>query len=175
MLMRSSRRRRTAAAAVELALLLPTVLVPTMFGIWEVGRLVQIQQIVENSAREGGRQASATKYTEAEIKAAVKEYLTSAGLSITDAGGTENVTITVKMATPPTGGAAPNWVTYDLNTLNQNDLVQIKVEYPFINVRYLASNFFTTDTTTLNAEAIWSCAKDLPVDVPTTIPQQLLP
>jgi Flp pilus assembly protein TadG len=175
MLTRTARRRRSAAAAVELALLLPTVLVPILFGIWEVGRLVQIQQIVENAAREGGRQASTSKYTEDEVKAAVKEYLTSAGLSITDAGGAENVTVTVQMAEPPASGTEPSWGAYDLATMNQNDLVQIEVAYPFVNVRYLASNFFTNEATVLNARSTWSCVKDLPVTVPTTIPQQLLP
>jgi hypothetical protein len=136
---------------------------------------VQIQQIVENAAREGGRQASTSKYTEDEIKTAVKEYLTNAGMSIKTSGGVENVTITVKMATLPAAGADPSWVTYDLNSMSQNDLIQVKVEFPFANVRYLASNFFTTDTTMLNSESIWSCVKDLPVTVPTTIPQQLLP
>src|SRR5262249_34261075 len=139
-------RRRGGAAAVELALLLPAVLVPTLFGIWEVGRLVQIQQIVENAAREGGRQASTAKYTEAQIKSAVKEYLVNAGLSVKGPAGNDNVTVTVKMA-PPT--SPPTWVAYDAAALDQNDLVRVEVNFPFVNVRYLASNFFTSDTTVM--------------------------
>src|SRR4051794_26423126 len=50
-------RSRGASAAVEFALVLP-VLVTLMFGLWEIGRIIQIQQVLSNSAREGARVAA---------------------------------------------------------------------------------------------------------------------
>lgn len=50
--------RRPATAAVEFAFVLTFVLMPTLIGVWEVGRLVQVQQIVASSAREGARLAA---------------------------------------------------------------------------------------------------------------------
>ena len=52
---------RRGVAAVETAVVLTFVLVPLMIGIWEMGRLVQVQQIVANSAREGARLAAQAK------------------------------------------------------------------------------------------------------------------
>ena len=44
-------------AAVEFAMILPVILT-LLLGIWEVGRMIEIQQILYNAAREGGRQAA---------------------------------------------------------------------------------------------------------------------
>jgi ABC-2 type transport system ATP-binding protein len=49
---RTSARR--GVAVVELAVLLPFLLV-VLLGIWEVGRLIEVQQILNNAAREGAR------------------------------------------------------------------------------------------------------------------------
>lgn len=54
-------RPRPGVAAVETAVVLTFVLVPLLIGIWEMGRLVQVQQIVANSAREGARLAAQAK------------------------------------------------------------------------------------------------------------------
>src|SRR5205085_12679859 len=48
----SKKTPRRGAAVVELALLLPFLLV-VLVGIWEVGRLIQVQQALNNAAREG--------------------------------------------------------------------------------------------------------------------------
>ncbi len=49
---------RAGVAAVEVAVITAFFLVPLVIGVWEVGRLVQVQQIVSNSAREGARLAA---------------------------------------------------------------------------------------------------------------------
>ena len=54
---RANRRFRRGVAAVEAALLLPLALL-LMLGTWEVGRMVEVSQILNNAAREGGRSAS---------------------------------------------------------------------------------------------------------------------
>ncbi|MGL6096627.1 MAG: TadE/TadG family type IV pilus assembly protein [Fimbriiglobus sp.] len=51
-------RRFSGAAAVEFALVLIFILIPVILGVWDVGRLILVQQIVANSAREGARLAA---------------------------------------------------------------------------------------------------------------------
>lgn len=49
---------RAGVAAVEMGFTFAVFVAPLMIGIWEVGRMVQVQQIVSNSAREGARLAA---------------------------------------------------------------------------------------------------------------------
>jgi Flp pilus assembly protein TadG len=54
---RRVRVRRRGTAAVEFAVCLP-VMVMILTGLWEIGRITEIQEIVWNSAREAARDAS---------------------------------------------------------------------------------------------------------------------
>ena len=49
---------RRGVAAVEVALITAFFLVPLVIGVWEIGRMVQVQQIVTTAAREGARLAA---------------------------------------------------------------------------------------------------------------------
>ena len=53
----STRRLRNGAASVEFAICLPLMLL-ILTGLWEVGRITEVQQVVWNSAREAARDAS---------------------------------------------------------------------------------------------------------------------
>ena len=55
MLRRRPPTRRRGTATVELALVMTFIVVPLTLGLWELGRYVQVQQMVANSAREGAR------------------------------------------------------------------------------------------------------------------------
>lgn len=55
---RTPSRRRSGAAAVEFAFVMSFVLTPILIGVWEMGRAIQVQQIVTNAAREGARLAA---------------------------------------------------------------------------------------------------------------------
>src|SRR5437016_2897541 len=57
MIRRAPGARRSAAAAVELAFMMPFLLI-LLLGVWEVGRLIEVQQILNDAAREGARLAS---------------------------------------------------------------------------------------------------------------------
>lgn len=83
MLRRPHRPARRGVAAVELALVTMLFIIPLLFGVWEVGRLVQVQQIVSNAAREGARLA-AQAYT-------VKSDGTSTQIYTDSSGGSANV------------------------------------------------------------------------------------
>jgi len=89
---------RGGAAAVEFAFAMMFVLFPLMVGIWEVGRAVQVQQMVASAAREGARLAAqgrtttntgaqldiravlAAGSTSPSVKAAVVQSLAGSGL-----------------------------------------------------------------------------------------------
>jgi Flp pilus assembly protein TadG len=88
-------RARRGVASIELAFVFMFFMIPMMIGIWEVGRLVQVQQIVSNAAREGAR-LSAQAYTintsgvptqikvdsgAAAVQDAVYDHLYAAGLT----------------------------------------------------------------------------------------------
>ena len=115
-------RRRTpvrrGVAAAEVALITAVFMVPMVIGIWEIGRLIQVQQIVSNSAREGARLA-AQGYTlnnagvptqvmvssgTYNVRDFVYQYLYGAGL--TKLAKTD-VTTTFEFLAPTSGGATP--------------------------------------------------------------------
>jgi Flp pilus assembly protein TadG len=52
---------RSGTAAVEMAVVMNFVMLPLLIGVWEMGRVVQCQQIVAQSAREGARLAAQGK------------------------------------------------------------------------------------------------------------------
>ena len=82
---------RRGAAAVELAFVVLLFFVPVLFGIWEAGRLIEVQQSVSNGTREGARLAAQgytinssgapTQITANSVKDVVYQYLIAAGFS----------------------------------------------------------------------------------------------
>jgi hypothetical protein len=143
-----------------------------------VGRLIELQQLVNNAAREGARQASTGKCTAADVRQAVLDYLNNCGIPTTDSNGNVNVTITAIDLT--TGG--------DPKGAAQMDYVRVTVAYPMDNSRYLTSDGYTTKDygvvgfgtfvpvgTMLNASADWYVMSDVPITVPVTIPNAPLP
>lgn len=93
MLVSPSRRHsgvRQGVAAVEMSVVLPFLLL-LLLGVWEVGRMVEVQQLLCNAVREGGRQASTGAKTVAQVKADVVLYLTQNGISKVT---TNDVTVT---------------------------------------------------------------------------------
>jgi len=148
---------RRGLAAVELALLMP-LLLTFLLGVWEVGRLVQINQILNNATREGARKASTGKNTYADVQTTVSNYLTNAG--ITNLNG-----LTVQVYNVTQSNAGPN---YDPSKATCLDQLQINVSLPFNNVRWIGLLFLVTDPSTqMNAQAIWLSNHDK--DYPTTI------
>ena len=180
-----ARGRRGGAASVELLITAPIFFV-LLVGVWEVGRLVELQQIVNNAAREGARQASSGKYSTAQIQGAVTTYLTNAGLPITDSNGNPNVTVTCVDVTAGNINLDPT--SYTDNVIPQNHHIRVTIAYPMDNTRYMTSGGFTTQNygfvgfgtfvpagTNLNAQSDWFVMSDVPLTVPITIPNAPLP
>lgn len=107
-------RRQTAprrgVAAVEMAVVTAAILLPTIIGLWEVGRLIYVTQVVSHAAREGARLA-AQAYT-----------INSSGqvVEIRLASGVPNVTTTVHRALAAGG-------------LGHLQLSDITVEFQFVD------------------------------------------
>jgi Flp pilus assembly protein TadG len=145
-------------ATVEFALVLPC-LMALLIGIWEVGRMVQVSQILQNAAREAARQASTGTNSMADIKANIRTYVTSAEPRITDFSTFD---VTFKNITRPA-------VTDPANAV-QMDKYTITVSLPFDNVRWSATKMFIPNGTKASATVNWYSMRDLPVTVSPAIP-----
>lgn len=143
------RKTRRTVAAVELAVCLPVILT-LLLGIWEVGRLIEIQQMVANAAREAGRQASTGQLTNAQVQDLVNDYLNKAGLTTT------NVVTTITV-TDPTGVAVS-----DVSASTYLDTIQITVSIPYSDVRWTLISLVTTPGQHISATVQWISMVDKP-------------
>jgi Flp pilus assembly protein TadG len=144
-----------------LAALLTFVLVPTLLGIWEVGRMVEVQQSLYNAAREGGRQASTGQKTVSQVQQTVVNYLAQNGITI-DPSAVTLTNLTSSSRYDPTVGMQPQ-------NAQQLDHFQLSVSVPFDNVRWVLLSRITA-ITTLTATADWYSMNNKPLTVSTTIP-----
>jgi Flp pilus assembly protein TadG len=138
------KNERCGVAAVEFAILLPLIMA-LLFGTIEVGRLIEIQQIMSNAAREGGRQASTGQLTNAQVQQVILDYLTAASIP------TANATVTVTNLT--SSGV-------DALRAAQMDQFQVNVSLPFSDVRWVALNWFVPANQVMSAQAVWCSLKD---------------
>ena len=137
-------QRRRGAAVVELAVVLPLLTI-LLLGVWEIGRMLEIQQVLDNGAREGGRQAVARNLTNAQIAQVVLDYLRDAGLP------TAQAQVTVQDLDQPGTDAA---------AAARGDQMHVQVVLPLASVRLTNLYLVTGPTTQLTATAVWSSAKD---------------
>jgi Flp pilus assembly protein TadG len=140
---------------VEFAIVMPVLLV-MLVGLWEVGRMVTVTQLLANAAREGGRQASTGSKSIAQVKDAVVTYLTVNGITKVTTSDVTVVNLT------PNGAVEPTSAT-------QMDQFQVIVTIPFNNVRWIMLDQITS-TTTLSGRAEWYSMRDVPLVVTSTIP-----
>jgi Flp pilus assembly protein TadG len=148
-------KRCRGAVAVEAAVVLP-VLVTLLTAIWEVGRLVQVQQLVHNAAREAGRQASTGRKDTASVQADALRYLQRTGLK-----STAGTTVTVTNLSGP--------ADTDPTLANQLDHYRVTVTLPFNAVRWIFLNQITS-AQTITSTSDWYSMKDVPVVVTGSIP-----
>jgi len=155
-LLHRKRRTRRGVALVEFAIVLP-LLILLLIGIWEVGRVIEVQQSVQNAAREGGRQTSTGKRTLSQVTQSVKDYLARAGYITT------NVTVTVTNLTDSSRS--------DPTTANQLDRFQVVVTMPFDDARLITQKWFTNGRI-LTAKVVWLSMRDIPLAINKTIPPE---
>ena len=174
---RISDRCRRGVAAVEFAFVVPLLLL-LLVGIWELGRIIHVQIIMNNAARDGARLAAQANiinttgaYTQVHfdtgspnVEQTVQDYLRSAG--ITNLTG---LVIELQFVEPATGGGpTPTAIDADPYIGVKNQRFRIKVSIPYDNVRWTTLTLI--NPTTLTAEAYWQCLVDDPFTVNTTLP-----
>jgi Flp pilus assembly protein TadG len=121
---RIGRRHRRGAAVVEFAVVAPVYFL-FVFGIIEFGRMVMVQQILTNAAREGARVGVLDNSTTSDVTTAANGYLKPANIN--------NATITVS-PNPPSSAASGNPVS-------------VTVSVGFKQVSWLPSPIFLGGTT----------------------------
>ena len=85
--MRKNRENRNGSAVIEFALLMSLLLVPLLAGIWDVARMIDMNQILTRAAREGVIMASRGD----DPSSTVIAYIQSAGLTV------DQLTVTVQV------------------------------------------------------------------------------
>lgn len=144
-------RCRRGAAAVEFAFLLTFMLI-LLLGTWEVGRLLEVNQLLYNAAREGCRQAVTGLETNNAIQQVVTNYLKNAGLP------TQNVVVTVQdLTSPGTDASNATWM----------DQMQVTVTIPCKDVAWSTLYLITNPSSIMTVQAVWNCMKDQ--NYPTSI------
>lgn len=187
--------RRSGIAIVETAILLLPLFIFTLFGVWELGRLIQTHQIVSNASREGARQASTGQRTSStihpelpfnadyEVQKSVENYLRNAGLPLVNSGGAKIFTVRVQNVSKslisdyPTGTPPPqdpvSSSVQDIN--NGKDVLQVTVTYPYSMVRWSPGQFFVPNSRVISVTTQWYSLKDIPIVVDTNIPATPIP
>ena len=161
----STKRERRGVAALELAVVCLFFIFPILFGVWEVGRLVQVQQIVSNSARDGARLA-AQGYTvnltgsptqimassgAINVRSAVHQYLIGAGLTNL---AYSDVTVTFTFTSPTSTGTYPA----DPYLGEKGQQFTVYVSIPWDKVRWV--NFGLVKPTTVTFTVTWQMLVD---------------
>lgn len=164
--------RRSAAAAVECALVM-TVLVPLLVGVWEVGRLVNVYQMVMNGAREAGRRAATGEYSKQEIEQIVLDYFNANGLTNLTSVATSEAEleqggkIYVEINIYDKNGT---FVGNDPRLANQMEKIEVTVSVLFNDVEYSPTDLFLPASFQVTATTVWYSLRDIPVEADATIP-----
>jgi Flp pilus assembly protein TadG len=161
--------RRHGSAAVEFAVILP-LLMTLLIGTWEIGRFIQLQQIMSNAARDGARLAA-------------QGMIINTNGTITDIGassGSPNVTTAVSDYLIGAGitnlnGLQVNFQFIDGNTSltdpyqgvkNQHFIVSVTL--PYANLRW--TNLNLINPTLLGGQCTWQMLVDAPFSVNPNLP-----
>ncbi len=173
--------RRPGTAAVEFAVCLPLLFL-IMFGLWEVGRIVEVQQVAWNATREGARDASMGQANLQAVASNLVLYLQSAEPSAFGSGhSTSLIAPVITLPANSTGYTCwDNTANRELFTMSFSDLTytsvtdptgmqqldhyRITVSYPYSSVGWLPVAYIT-GTTRMSATVDWACMVDSPFTI----------
>ena len=125
-----------------MAVVAPFILL-ILVGLLEVGRLVQVNAIVCNAAREGARKASTGANTFADVQSTVANYLTNAGI-------TNQTGLTVTVYDVSQGNSGPQFNPSQAISLDQ---LQVTVTLPYANIQL--TQFPNAPSTLISGQAVW--------------------
>ena len=144
------------------------LLIILMLGVWEVGRMIQVKQMLVNSAREGARLAAggyttnSTPVTQSMVQQAVRDYLQGVGLP---ASAYENAQVTL------TCQATPSWT--DPHEALPLDRFRLRVEIP-AGAAYESTRWTLlpklTGINSLDAEVDWVSLNNEEISIDTALP-----
>jgi hypothetical protein len=195
------RHLRRGIAATEMAMVSPVIIL-LLVGVWEVGRMIMVQNVLNEAAREAARLAGSAGYfassnksnplggtltlispsTNAsyEVQKKTLLYLKAAGVNTAGA--------TVRVSNTGTESSVKTWTyTWDEKTAtgtgsgydpaaaaDQLDTLLVTVTLPYKNVAWSPLNLFISGDTTMSATVKWASMRDVPLSVSTTIPTRPL-
>jgi TadE-like protein len=184
----SPKARRHGVAAVEFAVCLP-VLLTILLGLWEVGRMTEVQNVVWNSGREGARDASLGQNNLLAVSNNVLLYLQSAEPTAFGSGHATSMIAPVVTLPANTYGYTcwDNTANRELFTLTftdvtnstvtdptgmaQLDLYQIGIQVPYASIGWLPVATIT-GRTRLYASVEWASLVDSPFLISPSLPAQ---
>ena len=123
--LKSPRRNRRGAAAVELAMVAP-VLIALVMGQIETSRLGMVSQLLTTAAREGCRVAVVDGSTQADVQNRVTAVLTGSGIAVG--------TVTPTCPSP-----------YVWNTAPMGTPITVSLSVPYSQVSWLGTPMFLTN------------------------------
>jgi Flp pilus assembly protein TadG len=109
-LIRSRRRAESGQGLVEVALLVP-LLVLVLVAVVDFGRIFMVRHVITNASREGARLAVLGDQDSSDVQAEVERYLSGAGLIA------DKAHITVSGLNASTGQPVVVTVDYSVNSL----------------------------------------------------------
>ncbi len=171
---------RRAVAAVEFAFLAP-VIFSLLLGLWQVGRIVQVKQLMDNAAREGARTASQAQIVAPvggftliqtstgvpNVQDTVREYLLNAGVVDSTTVGNVQVTFTYLDNFGPT--LTPPIVTAHTDPYQgiKGERFTVTVTIPLNTVNWTP---FDMSGYSITSAVTWVILIDDPFTVNTSIP-----
>jgi Flp pilus assembly protein TadG len=124
---------RRGAAIIEFAVCAPLLFL-LILGMFEVGRYINVGEMVTNASRYGARQAALSGATVSTVQTQTKTFLSSSGVNAATA------TVAVENETSPGNGAFA--ATSDLSSVPVGSAVRIRVTVDFAQVTWVPQGFF---------------------------------
>lgn len=180
--------RRSGQAAVEFAVCLP-LLVLILSGLWEVGRITEVQQVMWNSAREAGRDASLGQDSLSDVASNLLTYLQSAEPSaFPPSHSTSMIAPVVSLPANTTGYTCwdntakrelftmtfadlTNPSVTDPTAMSQLDVYQLGVQVPYQSIAISPLSQITS-MSRLSVLSTWASMVDSPFQITESLPAQ---
>jgi Flp pilus assembly protein TadG len=180
--------QRPGVAAAEFAVCLP-ILLTILYGLWEVGRITEVQNVVWNASREGARDASMGQANLSAVATNILTYLQGAEPTAFGSGHTTSLINPVITLPANTYGYTcwDNTANKELFTFTFTDITtttvtdptgmaqldhyQIGVQVPYASIGWLPVAY-VTGRTRLYVTVDWAALVDSPFTIAPYLPGQ---